>query len=96
MPCPYCNQYEKLIEKDKNTKQAWHTCYDEYGNLLIGLDEQMPRCQNCGEYLGAVQTRFKGFYNDQGKLSKRNKHIHKCPKCGWKSREYNGTFVSRD
>jgi DNA-directed RNA polymerase subunit RPC12/RpoP len=94
--CPYCSKYQKLIEKDRKTKQAWLTCYDIYGKLLIGLEEQMLKCPKCKTELRSVQTEFKGFYNDKGKLSKKDKHVHKCSKCKWKSEEYNGTFVSRD
>jgi hypothetical protein len=94
--CPYCRKYQRLIEKDRKTKKVWHTCYDDHGNLLIGLEEQMLKCPICGADIRAVQTEFKGFYNDKGKLSKKQRHVHKCSKCKWKSDEYEGTFVSRD
>jgi len=93
--CPYCKIEMKLIFKDRHSSIVWHTCYDVLGNLLIGLEEELPKCPKCGEFLGATQTEFKGFYNDKGKLSKKDKHRHICPKCGWRSREYIGTFISR-
>jgi len=94
--CKFCLQLKKLIQIDKNSSKVWHTCQDMQKNRLVGLEEELPRCPKCGEFIGAIQTKFKGFYDDEDKLSKKDKHIHVCGKCGWKSREFQGTFVSRD
>jgi len=94
--CPYCRQMERLIAIDKNSSKVWDTCQDVLGNRMEGISEQEPKCPKCDSFIGAKQTEFKGFYNDNGKISKKDIHIHLCPKCDWKSKEYNGTFVSRD
>ena len=94
--CPFCEIEKKLIKLDEFSGRVWSTCYDTEGNKSIGLEEQLPRCPKCNAFLGAKQTEFKGFYNDNGKISKKDIHIHLCPKCDWKSKEYNGTFISRD
>ena len=93
--CPFCEIEKKLIKLDEFSGRVWSTCYDTEGNKLIGLEEQLPRCPKCNAFLGAKQTEFKGFYNDNGKISRKDKHIHLCS-CGWKSKEYNGTFISRE
>ena len=93
--CPYCKQMKKLIKLDKFTGRVWSTCCDTEGNKLIGLETELSKCPKCDSFIGAIQTEFKGFYNDKDKLSKNDKHRHICPKCKWQSREYDGTFVSR-
>ena len=94
--CPFCKKEEIVIRMDKETTQVWKTCYVD-GRQLEGLEVFLPKCPKCNEFIGAAQTKFKGFYTyHSDEMSKRDMHKHICPKCGWESKEYKGTFIARD
>lgn len=62
---------------------------------IKGLVNELPNCPECHNPIGAVQTQFKGFYNDSNVLSRKDKHVHVCGSCDWASEEFDGTYVSR-
>lgn len=89
---PRTEQMKQLTDfmkfKNKKHTRIGDTVY--YEDITRGVSEKIPKCPECKEGTpGEIQTDFPGYYTD-GVRATKHRHIHICPRCGWKSEKQNG------